>query len=146
MNKLLYKVTVIVLKILPMLLAFITLLNSILSYFNIDLVILSYIGGVSLITILFIYIVSYIFKFCEYHRIFLHYIVVTCIINIIDLYIGIPINDLEYLCLQMIVAGISLFIILYCYLKNNIKYYITLIIKSLMFLHKRFFCIIFAYY
>ena len=56
MNKLLYKVTVIVLKILPMLLAFITLLNSILSYFNIDLVILSYIGGVSLITILFIYI------------------------------------------------------------------------------------------
>ena len=66
MNKLLYKVTVIVLKILPILLAFITLLNSILSYFNIDLVILSYIGGVSLITILFIYITSYTFKFCEY--------------------------------------------------------------------------------
>lgn len=37
MDKLLYKITVIVLKILPMLLAFITLLNSILSYFNIDL-------------------------------------------------------------------------------------------------------------
>lgn len=49
-----------------MLLAFITLLNSILSYFNIDLVILSYIGEVSLITILFIYIASYTFKFCEY--------------------------------------------------------------------------------
>ena len=80
-------------------LLFMTLLNSILSYFNIDLVILSYIGGVSLITILFIYIASYTFKFCEYHRIFLYYIVVTWIINIIDLYIGIPINDLEYLCL-----------------------------------------------
>lgn len=119
MNKLLYKVTVIVLKILPILLAFITLLNSILSYFNIDLVILSYIGGVSLITILFIYVSSYAFRFCEYHRIFLHYIVVTWIINIIDLYIGIPINDLEYLCLQMIVAGISLFIILYFYLKRK---------------------------
>ena len=66
MYKLLYKTTVIVLKILPMLLAFITLLNSILFYFNIDLVILSYIGEVSLITILFIYITSYTFKFCEY--------------------------------------------------------------------------------
>ena len=99
MYKLLYKVTVIVLKILPILLAFITLLNSILSYFNIDLVILSYIVGVSLISMLFIYIASYTFKFCEYHRIFLHYIVITWIINIIDLYIGIPINDLEYLCL-----------------------------------------------
>ena len=119
MNKLLYKVTVIVLKILPMLLAFITLLNSILSYFNIDLVILSYIGGVSLITILFIYVASYTFKFCEYHRMFLHYIVVTWIINIINLYIGIPINDLEYLCLQMIVSLISLFIILYFYLKRK---------------------------
>ena len=94
-----------------MLLAFIILLNSILSYFNINLVILSYIGGVSLITMLFIYVASYTFKFCEYHRMFLHYIVVTWIINIIDLYIGIPINDLEYLCLQMIVVGISLFII-----------------------------------
>lgn len=73
MDKLLYKITVIVLKILPMLLAFITLLNSILSYFNIDLVILSYIGGVSLIPILFIYITSYTFKFCEYHRMFLHF-------------------------------------------------------------------------
>lgn len=119
MNKLLYKVTVIVLKILPILLAFITLLNSILSYFNIDLIILSYIGGVSLITILFIYVSSYTFKFCEYHRMFLHYIVVTWIINIIDLYIGIPVNDLEYLCLQMIVAGVSLFIILYFYLKRK---------------------------
>ena len=66
MNKLLYKVTVIVLKILLILLAFITLLNSILSYFNIDSVILSYIGGVSLITILFIYITSYAFKFYKY--------------------------------------------------------------------------------
>lgn len=65
MDKLLYKTTVIVLKILTMLLAFITLLDSILSYFNIDLVILSYIGGVSLIPMLFIYIVSYTFKFCE---------------------------------------------------------------------------------
>lgn len=123
MDKLLYKITVIVLKILPMLLAFITLLNSILSYFNIDLVILSYIvsyiGGVSLIPILFIYITSYTFKFCEYHRMFLHYIVVTWIINIIDLYIGIPINDLEYLCLQMIIAGISLFLVLYFYLKRK---------------------------
>lgn len=77
MDKLLYKTTVIVLKILLMLLAFITLLNSILFYFNIDLVILSYIVGVSLITILFIYVVSYTFRFCEYYRIFLYYIVVT---------------------------------------------------------------------
>ena len=104
-----------------MILAFTALLNSILSYFNIDLYILSYIGGISIFTMVFLYLSSYVFKFCEYHRMFLHYVVVTWIINTIDYYIGIPINDLEYLCLQMIIAGISLFIILLLYYKTNKK-------------------------
>ena len=120
-SKLLYKIELRLLKIIPMILAFTALLNSILSYFNIDLYILSYIGGISIFTMVFLYLSSYIFKFCEYHRMFLHYVVVTWIINTIDYYIGIPINDLEYLCLQMIIAGISLFIILLLYYKTNKK-------------------------
>lgn len=64
-----------------MILAFTALLNSILSYFNIDLYILSYIGGISIFTMIFLYLSSYVFKFCEYHRMFLHYVVVTWIIN-----------------------------------------------------------------
>lgn len=82
-----------------MILALTALVNAILSYFGIDLYILSYIGGVSIFTMIFLYLSSYVFKFCEYHRMFLHYVVVTWVINIIDYYIGIPINDLEYLCL-----------------------------------------------
>ena len=120
-SKLLYKIELRLLKIIPMILAFTALLNSILSYFNIDLYILSYIGGISIFTIVFLYLSLYVFKFCEYHRMFLHYVVVTWIINTIDYYIGIPINDLEYLCLQMIIAGISLFIILLLYYKTNKK-------------------------
>ena len=120
-SKLLYKIELRLLKIIPMILALTALLNSILSYFNIDLYILSYIGGISIFTMVFLYLSSYVFKFCEYHRMFLHYVVVTWIINTIDYYIGIPINDLEYLCLQMIIAGISLFIILLLYYKTNKK-------------------------
>ena len=120
-SKLLYKIELRLLKIIPIILAFTALLNSILSYFNIDLYILSYIGGISIFTMVFLYLSSYVFKFCEYHRMFLHYIVVTWIINTIDYYIGIPINDLEYLCLQMVIAGISLFIILLLYYKTNRK-------------------------
>lgn len=118
-SKRLYKIELLLLKLIPMILAFTALLNSILSYFGIDLYILSYIGGISVFTMVFLYLSSYVFKFCEYHRMFLHYVVITWIINIIDYYIGIPITDLEYLCLQMIVAGISLFIILYLYVKHN---------------------------
>ena len=118
-SKRLYKIELLLLKLIPMILAFTALLNSILSYFGIDLYILSYIGGISIFTMVFLYLSSYIFKFCEYHRMFLHYVVITWIINIIDYYIGIPVTDLEYLCLQMIVAGVSLFIILYLYVKHN---------------------------
>lgn len=120
-SKYLYKIEIFLLKILPMLIALLCLLNSILSYFKIDLVIFSYLGSVSILTLLFLYLSSYVFQFCEYHRMFLHYVLITWIINIIDYYVGIPINDLEYLCLQMIIAGISLFIILYLYVKTNKK-------------------------
>lgn len=120
-SKTLYKIELGLLKVIPMVLALTALLNSILSYFGIDLYILSYIGDVSIFTMLFLYLSSYVFKFCEYHRMFLHYIVSTWIINIIDYYVGIPISDLEYLCLQMIIAGISLFIILYLYVRSHKK-------------------------
>jgi hypothetical protein len=120
-SKTLYKIELGLLKVIPIILALTALLDSILSYFGIDLYILSYIGGVSIFTMLFLYLSSYVFKFCEYHRMFLHYIVSTWIINIIDYYVGIPISDLEYLCLQMIIAGISLFIILYLYVKSHKK-------------------------
>ena len=120
-SKTLYKIELGLLKVIPMILALTALLNSILSYFGIDLYILSYIGGVSIFTMLFLYLSSYVFKFCEYYRMFLHYIVSTWIINIIDYYVGIPISDLEYLCLQMIIAGISLFIILYLYVRSHKK-------------------------
>lgn len=118
-SKLLYKIELSLLKFIPAILAFITLLNSVLSYFGIDLYILSYIGGVSILTMIFLYISSYVFRFCKYHRMPLHYVVVTWVINIIDYYSNIPINDLEYLCLQVIVAGIFLFIILFLYVKRH---------------------------
>lgn len=120
-SKILYKIELGLLKIMPMLLALVSLINSILSYFRLDLCFLSYIGGVSFITIIFLYLSSYVFKFCSYHRVFLHYIVITWIINLTDYYVGIPMTNLGYLCLQMVVAGIALFIILYLYVRNHKK-------------------------
>lgn len=121
LNKTLYKIQLYLLKVIPMVMAFICILNSILSYFDIDLPILSYIVGNSFLTIIYFYITSYVFKFCSYHRMFMHYTTITWILNIIDLYIGIPIGDLPYLLLQLIIAGVSLFIILYLYVKTNKK-------------------------
>ena len=118
-SKVLYKIELLLLKVIPMLMALCSVCNSILSYFDIEVVILNYIGGVSLLPLLFLYLSSYVFKFCGYHRMFLHYLLITDIINVYDYHIGIPIDNLEYLCLHMIVTVICMFIVLYLYMKNK---------------------------
>lgn len=102
-------------------LAILAILNTTLSYFYIDLPILSYIGGVSVLSLVFFYLASYVFKFCEYHRMFLHYITLNWVLNIIDYYWGIPISDKGMFLIYMMITGIFLFIILYLYLKTKKK-------------------------
>lgn len=104
------------LKLIPMLLAGLQGLNTIISYFGIHIKAFAHCFVFCLIG--FVYIASYLLKFCEYHRMFLHYIVIIYIINCIDYYIGIPIDDYNLLILYSIITLISLFIILYLKIKN----------------------------
>lgn len=120
-NKTLYKIFLLILKVIPMVISAIFLLNTILTYYYIDAAILSMVGGVSFFTLLFLYIPSYVFKFCNYHRMFIHYISLQWIINLIDYYIGIPINDISFMLLGLTIFGIFLFIILYLYVTSNKK-------------------------
>lgn len=76
-SKNLYKVELYLLKIMPMVIALAYLVNTVSSYFGVDIPILASIAGMSLIPLIFMYISSYVFKFCEYHRMFLHYIAVN---------------------------------------------------------------------
>lgn len=117
-NKILYKTQLCLLKVIPMVMAFIFWINTVLSYFDIDLEVFSYIGSCSIITIVYLYISSYVFRFCEYHRMFLHYVCIIWLINIYDYYIGIPVDDISMLMIYQIITGICLFIILYLYAKN----------------------------
>lgn len=118
-SKILYKVQLYLLKVIPMIMAFICLLNTVLSYYDIDLQILSYISSNSILTIIFLYVSSYVFRFCEYHRMFMHYNTLMWMLNIYDMYIGVPLDDRGMLSIYLSITGISLFIILYLYIKNN---------------------------
>lgn len=113
----LYKSVIIAIRVIPMLLAAVALLNTMLSYFGIDAPILSYIGGVSLFPLIFLYLSSYAFRFCEYHRMFLHYVSVNWVLNIYDYYIGIPISEKGIFMLYTILTCIFLFLILYYHQK-----------------------------
>ena len=115
---LLHSIVLKLLKIIPMLLALTALLNTLLSYFYMEVPLLSYIGGVSVLPLLFLYLSSYAFGFCSYHRMFLHYVLINWVLNIYDYYIGIPLSDKELLMLYLIITGVFLFIILYLHQKS----------------------------
>lgn len=117
----LYKIEVCLLKVIPIILALGDLINTLLSMFEIDAPIISYIGGISFLPLVFLYLSSYVFKFCEYHRMPLHFIVVNNIINIYDWYIGIPIDLIEMILLEVVLVGITIFIAVYLHEKDNKK-------------------------
>lgn len=120
-SKVLYKTELYLIKVIPIVISAIYVLNTILSYYDIDWPILSYIGGMSVLPLLFLYISSYVFRFCTYHRMFLHYIAVNWILDIVDYYWGIPISDKEMFLLYWAITGIFLFIILYLHQRERGK-------------------------
>ena len=112
-----YKLELLSVKYIPIIIALVVLINAILSYFNIYWDIFNYIAGTSFLTLIPMYISSYAYKFCGYHRMFIHYILTHKIVLTVDLYIGIPVSDLTFLGINLIVAGVFMFIILYLHQK-----------------------------
>lgn len=119
LSKALYKIELYLLKVIPMIMAALCLVNTTLFYFGIDATILTYIGGVSFLTLGFLYLSSYVFKFCAYHRMFLHYIVIVNILSYIDLEYGIPLSDFNLFIMYTSIAAIFMFLIIYLKVKHE---------------------------
>lgn len=120
-SKALYKIQLYLIKVIPMVMAFICLVNTVTSYFDIELPILAYLASNSVLTIVFFYISSYVFRFCMFHRMFIHYNTLMWLLNIYDMYIGIPVNDRGLLSIYLIITTVFMFIILHIYVKNHRK-------------------------
>lgn len=112
-----YKVLLIILKYTPITIA---ILHTILSYLDISAELLSFFGGISILSLIFLYSASYVFQCCELHRIPLHYVVCSNLIGLYDTYVGIPCSDKQLLCLYLIITGI--FIIIY-HMKSSVKFF-----------------------
>ena len=112
-NKTQYKLVLQTIKIIPVLLALCDLTNTLLYLLGFDIEILSFIGGISYLTLAFLYLVSYVFRFCVYHRMFLHYILINNIIGTAEYTVGIPVSDQVFFYGWTIFTGLFLFVILY---------------------------------
>lgn len=117
LDKSLYKIEIYTIKIIPIVLALICFLNTLLCYLGIDLLILTYIGGISFITLGFLYLSSFVFRFCNYHRMLLHYITIVNIISYIDMEYEIPLSNFS---LHILYTSLFLlFTFIFLYLKLN---------------------------
>ena len=117
MNKRMYKLELLCVKYVPIIIAAIVLLNAILARFDVYVDELNYIAGTSFLTLIPMYISSIVYKFCKYHRMFIHYILTHKIVATIDMYIGIPLEDGMLLLLYLIIAGVFAFLALYLHQK-----------------------------
>lgn len=116
-HKRLLKVELFLVKIMPMVVSLAYLIIATSYCFGVDMSIMSNIAGMSFVPLIFMYVTSYVFGFCPYHRMFLHYIAFNDIISMLDVYIGIQSKFLLSYCMSII--GILLFIILYLYVKSH---------------------------
>jgi hypothetical protein len=118
-SKSLYKVFLLSLKCIPFVLALGNVLNTIFSYFCIELVFLTYMSSIGIIPMLFMYLAAYVFRFCIYHRIFLDYTSLSTCITIYDYYVGIPIVDAGIMTLQLALFFIASVVALITHLKQK---------------------------
>lgn len=121
-HKRLLKVELFLVKVMPMIVSLAYLIIATSYCFGVDMSIMSNIAGMSFIPLLFMYVSSYVFGFCSYHRMFLHYITFNNIIDMVDVYIEIQCRMILASFVSLI--GIVLFIILYLYVKSH-KRFIT---------------------
>ena len=114
-----YKMMLGLLKVIPMLLALSTILGTLFDFFGWDASLFSFVGGISFLPLLFLYLSSYVFRFCTYHRMFLHYIVANNILTYSDYLFGIPISTISLFSVHLILIGIFLFLVLYFYRREK---------------------------
>ena len=110
-SKNLYKLFISASKYIPILCAIIQIIGLIMNYIGITSTWLSFIGGTSIMFVILLYLISYVFRFCYLYRMPLHFIVIINVIIAINLIVGIPIITYIALRLCMLISGI--FIITY---------------------------------
>ena len=107
----LYKIELHWIKIIPIVIAVLSFSDTVLSYLGYEGNSISYI--IALLVWLFLYLSSFVFKFCRWHRMFLYYILVEGIINWYDYEFIIPLSLRPMIAIQLCLTVIFISVGLY---------------------------------
>lgn len=107
-SKFWYKLLLIIIKYYPSICIVSEIGYSLCEYLKTDGILFTFLGGCTLISLLFLYIASYVFRFCYLYRLSLHSILLVNVVTMYDSFIGIPISDLNILRIYLIILLIGL--------------------------------------
>jgi hypothetical protein len=107
------KLLIIFLKVIPMMLAGLAFSNTVCSYYEIDTEWMHYVGGTSVLTLIFLYMASYVFKFCEYHRIFIHYVLILEILTTVKWYYPVIVTSQLVLNISFVLSGLLMLCVVF---------------------------------
>lgn len=113
------KLLILIIKIYPMVIAIGYFCINILHYFDVSVRLFEFIIIQALTSTLLLYLLSYVFLFCLYHRIFIHYVLIQNVISYIDEIYYIPVNDKRFLYIQMCLLFVIMVIALVNYLNSK---------------------------
>lgn len=102
-----------------MILAVINIIALTLQFFGIPVMLLSCAFGTSLLFLLILYMLSYVFRFCYLYRLPLHYITIINSLQLIDAFIGIPISITTVFSIYLIITGLAIVIYVYKAFQNR---------------------------
>ena len=105
-----HKLMMITLKVIPAIMALSYLTNVYCAFVGIGLQFITHYIGLFLAPMMYLYISSYVFQFCWYHRWFIHYMVVVEMLNITDWYFHIPISN-QAICMVHFVITIIFLVV-----------------------------------
>jgi hypothetical protein len=119
MNKHLLKLTKALTMYLPMLFCFFTVIDTICMMCGVELNVFNYLGGYSILIVIYLLVNSFTFRYCLYHRIPIYYMCFMMVLNTLEYYFEIFGITYEY----VFYFSTGTMIILYSFLKyrDNIK-------------------------
>lgn len=120
-NRNLYKIFLTLVKYLPMILSVFQIGLTVLNYCGIIAPLLIYFGGTSILFLILLYIISYVFKFCYLFRVPLWYMTAIGILNIVGFYGIIPIDIITQYRIYTIITGFFMTLFIVFMYKNRNK-------------------------
>ena len=108
-----HKLLIFVLKILPAIMAGSYVIEMISIFLGFGAQVLVNFIGMIVAPILFMYLASYVFKFCEYHRIFIHYVLILEILTTVKWYYPVIVTSQMVLNISFFLSGLLMLCVVF---------------------------------